>query len=373
MSQDDQLHQYGYDHYLKAPKRARVKPQNYRGGKTSILRSFQSPTLATVILLAAAVLFVTVVFATYPNGQSNVNNIPIVKADLSPVKEAPSDIGGMSIPNKKSTILARANKPSIQDEQNRIENLLARKKEEAPMSREDAIKSTQAAGLVIPESTELVSVMEEQQGEEMSSGMDDVVGALSLSENESGEEVSEDVVADVKPLVEESPKASDILQKIGSSKADDEGVVTDEFSQKVASAAVRSKPSYTKPVTQAKTAKAPETIDYVRSVLNKDENTAVQNIEPAAGAATSAKQLQAGSYFVQLASITDPARAAGEWKKMQDKYGVLSVSKFRIQEASLSNGKFYRIQAGPMSKADANRICNALKQAKKPGGCLVVQ
>lgn len=371
MSQDDQLHQYGYDHYLKAPKRARVKPQGYRGGKTSILRSFQSPTLATVILLAAAVLFVTVVFATYPNGQSNINNIPIVKADLSPVKEAPSDVGGMSIPNKKSTILARANKPSIQDEQNRIENLLARKKEEAPMSREDAIKSTQAAGLVIPESTELVSVMEEEQGEEMSSGIDDVVGDLALSENESTQDAEEEVVADIKPLVEEQPKASEILQKIGSSKADEEDAATDEFSQKVASAAIRSKPSYTKPVAQAKADKKPETIDYVRSVLNKDET--VQNIEPAAGAATSAKQLQAGSYFVQLASITDPARAAGEWKKMQNKYGVLSVSKFRIQEASLSNGKFYRIQAGPMSKADANRICNALKQAKKPGGCLVVQ
>ena len=373
MSQDDQLHQYGYDHYLKAPKRTRVKPQSYRGGKTSILRSFQSPTLATVILLAAAVLFVTVIFVTYPNGQPDTNNIPIVKADLSPVKEAPKEIGGMSIPNKKSTILARANKPSIQDEQSRIENLLARKKEEAPMSREDAIKSTQAAGLVIPDSSELVSVIEQKQDADVNAGIDDVVGELSVSENESAEDAEEEVVADVKPLIEEQPKPSEILQKIGSSKADEEGAATDEFSQKVASAAIRSKPSYTKPVAQAKADKTPETIDYVRSVLNKDENASVQNIEPAAGAATSAKQLQAGSYFVQLASITDPARAAGEWKKMQDKYGVLSVSKFRIQEASLSNGKFYRIQAGPMSKADANRICNALKQAKKPGGCLVVQ
>ncbi|MGN7438632.1 MAG: SPOR domain-containing protein [Alcanivorax sp.] len=371
MSQDDQLHQYGYDHYLKAPKRSRVKPQSYRSGKTSILRRFQSPTVATVILMAAAVLFVTVVFSTYPDSKSKVE-IPIVKADLSPVKEAPRDVGGMSIPNKKSTILARANKPSIQDEQNRIENLLARKKEEAPMSREDAIKSTQAAGLVIPESSDLVSVIEDNQI--MPSGVEDDIASIEGDEAAPGK--ADMIVADVKPLVEDQPKqpkASEILQKIGSSKADKEGVATDEFSQKVASAAIRSKPRYAKPVTQAKADKTPETIDYVRSVLNKDENPSVQNIEPAAGAATSAKQLQSGSYFVQLASITDPARAAGEWKKMQDKYGVLSVSKFRIQEASLSNGKFYRIQAGPMSKSDANRICNALKQAKKPGGCLVVQ
>ena len=76
---------------------------------------------------------------------------------------------------------------------------------------------------------------------------------------------------------------------------------------------------------------------------------------------------------MQLASITDAKRAVSEWTKMQRKYPVLVSSKFRVQEASLPGGTFYRIQAGPMSKESATQICNALKQANKPGGCLVVK
>ena len=58
---------------------------------------------------------------------------------------------------------------------------------------------------------------------------------------------------------------------------------------------------------------------------------------------------------------------------MKAKYNVLSQEKFRVQEASVNSGTFYRIQAGPMSKANANNICDSLKQAGKPGGCLVVK
>ncbi len=88
---------------------------------------------------------------------------------------------------------------------------------------------------------------------------------------------------------------------------------------------------------------------------------------------SAAPEIKAGLFFVQLASITDPARAGSEWVKMQKKYGVLSTSKFRVQEASLPSGTFYRIQAGPMSKSSADEICASLKASKKPGGCLVVK
>ncbi|MCB1721141.1 MAG: SPOR domain-containing protein [Alphaproteobacteria bacterium] len=35
-------------------------------------------------------------------------------------------------------------------------------------------------------------------------------------------------------------------------------------------------------------------------------------------------------------------------------------------------GTYYRIQAGPMSRASASDICDSIK-AQKPGGCLVTQ
>ncbi len=93
-------------------------------------------------------------------------------------------------------------------------------------------------------------------------------------------------------------------------------------------------------------------------------------IESAAGT-TAAKTVAAGGYYIQLASVKDTSEAASEYKKLQAKYSGLSGIDYRTQKADLAKGTFYRIQAGPMSKDDATRICNQIKQADK-NGCLVV-
>lgn len=93
-------------------------------------------------------------------------------------------------------------------------------------------------------------------------------------------------------------------------------------------------------------------------------------IESAAGT-TAAKTVAAGGYYIQLASVKDTSGAASEYKKLQAKYSGLSGIDYRTQKADLAKGTFYRIQAGPMSKDDATRICNQIKQADK-NGCLVV-
>ncbi len=370
MSQGDQFHQHGYDHYLKAPKRPKA-PQaaaDNRGARSGFLRNLQSPAFASVMLIAAAILFVSVIVMTYPDDTAQNQPIPVVKADLRPVKEVPKNAGGMEIPNKESTILARAGMPSVKDEREKIENLLARKKLTPSTSKGLAISRAMEGQMSEPMESMPLPRSEEAEA----------INILSANEGqvEKPLEEAEDVAAvEVKPDFEiKEPKADDILQKIGSSQSDETDTQSDEFALKVASAAVASKPvrkstSKTSPAV----AKAPETIDYVRSVLDNDKTAKPpQEIEPAVGASTNVA-ITAGSYFVQLASITDPARAPSEWTKMQKKYGVLSSSTFRIQEASLSNGKFYRIQAGPMSRSSANKICDSLKRAKKPGGCIVVK
>ena len=370
MSQGDQFHQYGYDHYLKAPKRPKT-PQSKQGhgdGRSGLLRNIQSPAFASVILLAAAILFVSVIVMTYPSDESQTQPIPVVKADLRPVKEVPADAGGMEIPNKESTILARAGMPSVKDERQKIENLLARKKHTPTTSKGLAISRAMEGQMSEP--TENIPLPRSEEA-----GAINILSASEGAAENPSETVDDVATADVKPDFEiKEPKADDILQKIGSSQSDETTEQSDEFVMKVASAAVASKPirkNVSKPAHAA--GQSPETIDFVRSVLDGDKKAKPpQNIEPAVGASTNVA-ITAGSYFVQLASITDPARAPGEWTKMQKKYGVLSSAAFRIQEASLSNGKFYRIQAGPMSRSSANRICDSLKRAKKPGGCIVVK
>ena len=376
MSQGDQFHQYGYDHYLKAPKKPRPAQPQYRNSRSGLFRNIQSPALASMVLMGSAALFVSVIVMTYPTDEQKIHPIPIVKADLSPVKERPADVGGMDIPHKQSTVLARSDLPSAQDEQKKIENLLARR-DEAPMSKGEAISQSMAEQddemeMTLPRS-------EESNAINILSA--DISEAVEQDKSEAEAEVANNVdagektLARIKPAFEiKEPKADDILQKIGSTQSKDTDGQSEEFTQKVAMAALSSKPVRSSPPKAVHAAgQSPETIEYVRSVLGeKDVPQQPQDIEPAVGASVNTA-ITAGMYFVQLASITDPTRAASEWAKMQKKYGILMKSKFRIQEASLSNGKFYRIQAGPMSKSSANKICDELKRAKKPGGCLVVK
>jgi len=98
----------------------------------------------------------------------------------------------------------------------------------------------------------------------------------------------------------------------------------------------------------------------------------VNETEPAAGAATAAPAtIASGTHFVQLASITDKAKAATAYKDLQKKYPALANMDYRVETADLgAKGIFYRIQAGPVAKADADKACAAIKSAS--GTCLIV-
>lgn len=96
------------------------------------------------------------------------------------------------------------------------------------------------------------------------------------------------------------------------------------------------------------------------------------DIEPAAGAASPAVNIERGDYFVQLASITERGRADSEFAKLQKKFSILLGLDYRVQEANLDKGTFFRIQAGPFSKQSAKSICDKIKE-QKPGGCILVK
>lgn len=371
MSQDNQFHQYGYNHYLKAPTRPQSNPRLGGTTREDILRKVQSPVVATVALVAAAALFVGVIVATYPSGDDAQKQIPIIKADLRPIKTLPVDRGGMAIPYRDSTILARAELPAMSSERQEIENLFARTSEDL-VTKEQAIERAMAEHPMAP----AVLSMQMEQNNTPTLLREKPQQEAVLSAKKSAAVERHDIVV-IEPSFElKEPTAKDILQKIGSSSrnSQDDSAV---FSAKVASAAMSVKPRKTQ---MHAAATSPETLDFVRGILNAKAQTMqvepsaadMTAIAPAVGAG-SAVNITSGSYFVQLASITDATRAGKEWFKMQAKYDVLAGSKFRVQEAALTRGTFYRIQAGPMSKSSANAVCDALKQANKPGGCLVVK
>lgn len=84
----------------------------------------------------------------------------------------------------------------------------------------------------------------------------------------------------------------------------------------------------------------------------------VAQIEPTAGAATAARK-SLGTHFVQVASIGDFIQNWAE-SKTTATYGGLKGLKYRTIAANLgAKGSFTRLQAGPMSKAEADKLCAA--------------
>lgn len=462
MSQGDQFHQYGYDHYLKAPKNSNFSSREHSSccrsglfsallywlGTTPLFRKFRGAAGATVVFLGAALLFVGVVVMTYSSSDDAPEEaLSIVGGDLGVIKHAPDNPGGMEIPYRKSTILAREDQPSPEAQNRVVENLLARERESTNdlISKEEAFyRATQSPvlGAVVLSPASL-------DGKSSLAGVDGKENQASVQVFQTAQKprIQDDLVilrvqaqggfdgkGNAQVIADQQSKSGDILQKIGSVKdTDSQGRNSDHFSmvfiQKTVDAALALKPNIpvqaqalllapiNKETRKIKgeraldieaaqlhnAGKSPKTLAYVRSVLDgkspvshdsggvkigsavdvsdvPDISVGLQKIEPVAGNPSADisvsmrdVELGAGSYFVQLSSITDAKRAPGEWAKMQDKYSVLDSSNFRVQEAALSSGTFYRIQAGPMSKKGADHVCGVLKAASKPGGCLVVQ
>lgn len=398
MGQDNKFYEHGYDHYLKAPKKPRNQSSSVSGMKTTIARNLKSPAVATVALLSAGALFIGVIVATYPSGDNASQPVPIIKADLKPIKEKPIERGGMVIPQRDSTILAQVGQPPSAIDSSQVEDLLADAQEEV-MSKEMALEKAMAEHPMSPDDSELQVASENIEDDFDREDLASLSRApLSDAPLNSGDDVidrpfdlkePEPITPLEEPAVDEV-EAGDVLQKIGSTNSND-SVGVSEFAKITARAAVTGKPSgeriarvsdriASRPKEMHAAAQSPETLDFVRSVLNSKSSdsdvrqSGLNDVQPAAGASSvSATALTPGHYFVQLASITDASRAGAEWGKMKNKYPVLSNAQFRVQEASLSSGTFYRIQAGPMSKESADQICDGLKKSGKPGGCLVVK
>lgn len=95
--------------------------------------------------------------------------------------------------------------------------------------------------------------------------------------------------------------------------------------------------------------------------------------EPAAGATAAAREVAAGTHYVQLASVRDEAAARTEWAKLQIAHSALAPLKLNVQRADLGErGVFYRIQGGPVAEDAARAICKSITD-KTAGGCLVVR
>jgi len=81
------------------------------------------------------------------------------------------------------------------------------------------------------------------------------------------------------------------------------------------------------------------------------------------------------SYYIQLASAPAASDTAGKWGRMVSKYPVLLGDLTPVYQPANIPGKgdYVRIQAGPMTQAEATKRCAALRDVDPKGGCLVVR
>ncbi len=331
---------------------------------SDMLERVRSPLFATVALLLTGAAFAGIIIASYPDGDQPGDNIPVITADATPLREAPSDPGGMAVAHEDSTIYGSIRSAGLQ-ETPPIENLLAAEKPvEAPPA--DAL-----ASLGTPGQLEAVKESAEESGGGTVSAVEPAAGDL--------QPAAPVEMAGADPLNPSSTNEAGEAQAPSQSMAEAGGIPMK------ADVAPAEKPA------MAPAASTPETLAYVRSVLeNKDASKDMASasaateesaapaempaIEPASGAAAAAgAAIKPGSTYIQLASIGSESAASKEWAKLQKAHSSLSGLEYRVQRADLgAKGVFFRIQAGPMSKDSAKSVCNAIK-AQKPGGCIIVQ
>ena len=308
-------------------------PRGYEDNGSGIFGLFKRPGIATGVLLFGAAIIATVLFFGSSSEDIHDSAVPIIKADATPVRELPDDPQGLEIPFGDNSIFAS---PDLAQAPERppVENLL----DNAPQT------------VVVGEAGQTITIQDA---------------------SEDAAKVIEDAVEDLAAL---SP----------SDRVPESSVIDSP----VAPPQVTNVKDTAPPVQQLhKPGDAPETLAFVQSVLKEKDNkenaakttgkvTDFATIKPAAGAATpkTATAIKPGSYYVQLASVQSQSGAHNEWGKIKNTYeSLLRQADYRVKQADLGErGIYYRIQAGPMSKDDANRICNEIK-TQKPGGCLVTK
>jgi len=257
----------------------------------------------------ALVVLASVIWYAYPHkrAQYQTLDIPVITADNAPYKFKPDDPGGMDIRHRDSTVFD----PLENKSPDKVEKLAP--PAEKPMSRDKAVALARAQDkLPAPAPKTGMEV------KTLPDGTEKIVTAPAHK------------AAPVPAHVEKTPAVKTV--------------------KKPAAKAVATPAAKPAPVKTAK-----ETV-----------KKAVAPITPGVAAT-------ANGVYIQLGSFRDISAAYREWTKLQKKYPqYLSHLTLRTQRVDLgAKGVYNRLQAGRVSRADAKKICAALK-ASHSAGCIIV-
>lgn len=289
-------------------------------------------------------------------------SVPVIRAEVAPIKIKPADPGGMDVPDRDKLVYDRLNGEGAGTN---VERLLP--PPETP--------------LPIPE------------------------GQLQGAATNAGE-----VMAEARPLVPETaaPEAETLTQQMTESATQQENVVdpnapvplqpstvTEAAETATAPEAPPPPPAPVEPVEVAPV--TPTTLEPAATTAQQETQAVAQStqqatatqatppsepITPSAAdtviqsqAAASATTAATKEYRIQLAALRTHERAEAEWKRQKkahpDILGALNLSVVRV-DLGEDKGVFFRLRAGPLKdSASAKKLCGEL--AKRNVGCLVIR
>lgn len=284
------------------------------------------------------------------------DSVPLVKAEISPVKVKPADPGGMEIPDRDKLVYERLNGENPEGGQ--VERLLPPPEEPMPMPEETAETAPQAAGEGAGDmamSPEPEATMPE--GEVAADGQPAQLSPTPL-DPATDEAVPDEPAASMPEagVPEPPPTAPDDLPEVPSTET--------------VMAAEEPEPVMAEPESGAASGTA------ATGTAGEAETAAPQAPEPE----TTSGQQQAAvdpsrTFRVQLAALRSEDRAHAEWERLRKRHSdLLGNLQLFVQRVDLGEDKgvFYRLRIGPLADEAASRaLCEKLKS--RDVGCLVVK
>ena len=288
------------------------------GGDSGKPRSRALPIFIALFALGA---FAGIVWYAYTQGvQSGASTVvPVIKAEEGPTKAKPEQPGGLQVPHQDKQVFQRL-LPEGQTPQT-VERLLPPPPE--------PLQPPPAPAPAAPAATP---------------------SAIAPAQPLPSQSVAERPVATPQPAPQATPQAAP--------QAAPQGVPP------VPSAAPMPQPPQDTPARTQPAAESPAPQPTAEPKAEPAQPQPQDNIAAVSG----------GGFKVQLAAVRSEEAAKQEWNRLKNRYKEeLRALTLTVQRVDLGAGKgvYYRIQAGPLNEAAAERTCAALKA--KNHACLVVR
>lgn len=290
--------------------------------------------LAAIVVIVGGAAWAWVASHPAPDGP-----VPVITAETTPEKVKPEDEGGMQVPNQNVEILngqpATAEQPAITAPP------------EQPVSPPMTETTDEAnAAAQAPAVTDAVPTV-------------DAPAIPSVSAPDPSQTAAAPAPVVSAPVVSEAE-----TQQAAPAPAEPAAAPATTAEQPAEPAA---------PAAAASTAKAPETTpEPAPAPAPKAAEPTQTAAAPTAPAAPSVAPTAGGGSRVQLAAVKSEALAKAEWAKLQKAHpALLGGLTLNVQAVDKNGSKLYRIQAGPLTKAQAKDLCSQLKAQKQD--CIVAK